>query len=669
MSKMTLVSIAGSGRSGSTLFSLLLAQDKNTFNLGQLRDFWGAYAQNHQCTCMQPLQQCSVWSSVVQAAFGSVWAPALGQMHQQMSAFRKDANALQDWTDATALAALASTHVHFLTKLNHFLKVVQQTSQSQVLVDSSKSPEIALAFSLLQGPTLRVINLVRDPRAVSASWQKKLGGEGGMQGATAWAHRQQRLMRWSQNLQKRFCVVRYEDFAKEPQKIVSQVTAWAGIAPTPALFSGPTTAQLSWDRQHLFPPSNETVLQERRTLVDIAAPNEWRNAANRPLHEQVERAMAPLMERFGYAPEFLAPRAPQTGTPQAARGAPTPQRQMVFLVCSERSGSNLISAMLRCHSLISAPPPYHLCRDVGANLHATLGHDTAAPAWKQLKDLLLTRVHQLKSPQAAQELAQWLSQRKQPDFKALADFVFCTLERASDQHLVFVKENEIHRMMFFILQAYPDAKFVFQVRDPRDFLVSAHGRKSGWFGNKFGSDRHALEIWRADQLGGLQALAHLGPQRVFLQRYEDLVSHPEQVLTALCRFLGVQFEAKMLDFHLSEEANKLAKPGGPRENLNKPLISDNFNKYRKSLSKRQIMMVETYVGDLMKRFAYTLDFPEHNTPSLARVFGPQLTEPIERYMNKDRTPFYPTGYEVSAPLGHLPLPYSLNAPADEQAAS
>ena len=41
----------------------------------------------------------------------------------------------------------------------------------------------------------------------------------------------------------------------------------------------------------------------------------------------------------------------------------------VFLICSERCGSNLISTMMGAHSKVMSPPPYHFARDVILNLH------------------------------------------------------------------------------------------------------------------------------------------------------------------------------------------------------------------------------------------------------------------------------------------------------------
>ena len=331
-----------------------------------------------------------------------------------------------------------------------------------------------------------------------------------------------------------------------------------------------------------------------------------------------------------------------------------------FLICSERSGSNLISTMMACHSAVTAPPPYHLCRDIGNNLHTTLEMGTASPSWQQMKKLIVGRVMKFKSMEEAKRLALWLNAKDRISFGEIARHVYCELDGADSRPTVFIKENNLHRLLFFILQCFPGAKFVFQVRDPRDYLVSAHARKGKWLGNKFGSNRHAMDIWRADQLGGLNALAHLGSERVFFQRYEDLISNPEAVLSALCRFLGLDFEPAMLDFHKSNHAARLAEPGGPRENLNKPLIANNFGQYRQQLSKNQIKMVETYVGDLMERFGYQRDFPDTRVPGLFRVFWPQICEPVERYINGEKRPFYSDGLIVATGLAGAPLatPYA-----------
>lgn len=165
-------------------------------------------------------------------------------------------------------------------------------------------------------------------------------------------------------------------------------------------------------------------------------------------------------------------------------------------------------------------------------------------------------------------------------------------------------------------------------------------------GNKFGSVRNALNVWRDDQLGGLAAYGLLGRERVFLQRYEDLVGRFDETMSALCAFLGLEFDQRMRQFHEAEHAQKLAVKGGPRENLARPLMTDNFRKYRSDLSNGRIRMVEAYLGDLMDLFGYPREFTGRARPGIASVLRPQFTEPFERLLNRDFGAQYESGNEA-----------------------
>jgi hypothetical protein len=330
----------------------------------------------------------------------------------------------------------------------------------------------------------------------------------------------------------------------------------------------------------------------------------------------------------------------------------------VFLICSERCGSNLIATILGAHSKIQSPPPYHFGRDVILNLHLR----DSRPGWDVVREQLLERVRTQSSAAAAATLAAWMDEHPQASAGEFARFVYAGLERKPGATTVFVKENNLHRLLFFVQDCFPAAKFVFQVRDPRDYLVSAEARRGFWAGNKFGSLRHALEVWRADQLGGLQVLGLLGPERVYLQRYEDLVSRPREVLEPLCTFLGLPFEEAMLDFHASEHAARRGASDAARANVARPLMSSNFGKYRRQLPRRKIRVVEAWLGDLMDRFGYERDHVRRGEVRKLHALWPQWTEPFERLVNRETEPFYLSGQKrlrrrlrnVAAPLT---LPY------------
>jgi len=307
----------------------------------------------------------------------------------------------------------------------------------------------------------------------------------------------------------------------------------------------------------------------------------------------------------------------------------------IFLICSERSGSNLISSIVGEHPEVYAHPPYHLGRDLLLRLHEVAKGGVSSSALQVLKRNAVMRVSKNRSEEEAARLAEWFDQQTEISPQAIARFVFQEMPLEAHGKHAFIKENNVHQLLFFLVDCFPDAKFIFQVRDPRDFLLSAVVRRKRWLGNKFGSIRNALNVWREDQLGGLTAYGLLGPERVFLQRYEDLVGRFDETVTDLCAFLGLNFDERMHKFHEAESAQRLAVKGGPRENLARPLMTKNFRKYRKGLSRGQIKIVEAYVGDLMDRFGYPREYTGLASPSFFNVLRPQLTEPLERFINQD----------------------------------
>lgn len=201
-----------------------------------------------------------------------------------MKTFFKEAARCRDWGDPAALQRLRQEHEQFIERLGRFLEVVRETTGTSSFVDTSKSPEMALALSLVQGVDLKVVNLVRDPRAVACSWHKKQRSiKAVIRFSRLWSARQRRLESWSRHQPGRFLRVRYEDFAGQPEAAVGRICEWAGLRQPADLFAAPGHAVVSWERQHLFPPANERLLAERKTRIEIAPAESWKAPAQWPI--------------------------------------------------------------------------------------------------------------------------------------------------------------------------------------------------------------------------------------------------------------------------------------------------------------------------------------------------------------------------------------------------
>jgi hypothetical protein len=270
-----------------------------------------------------------------------------------------------------------------------------------------------------------------------------------------------------------------------------------------------------------------------------------------------------------------------------------------FLLCSERSGSNLIRALLDAHSKIHAPAPVHLGRFwKGHHQYGDLSQDKN---WQTLirHVLLYLKANKYSGVLTEEELLERVRSRR---FTDLYRYIHHKGMAQNGKERLFIKENQTYQYMFFLVHTFPNAKFVFQVRDPRDYVLSC--KKAAMH---YGSIPAAIKVWQDDQSGSLEVSYAIPQAQIFMQRYEDLVTEPEKVLRSLCAFLDVPYESTILSFYKNDKAQQTAKSSRYWENLDKPVLAANVGKFRQGLTPLEIRLVEYRLALLMRRFGYALE--------------------------------------------------------------
>ena len=296
-----------------------------------------------------------------------------------------------------------------------------------------------------------------------------------------------------------------------------------------------------------------------------------------------------------------------------------------FMMCSERSGSNLLTRLMNAHPEVCGPAPVHLLRLLADHRHR-FGDLTVDDHWDAFLnaavDLLRTRLSPWKTEWTPASL------RAACPARTLAGLVRTVYEAEAEAHgatHLWVKTNHLHRYLPIVLGAFPEARIVHQVRDPRDQALS-------WKRSRElrGDAVRASGVWCADQTAAMGVHLQLeGTGRVVWHRYEDLVDDPEPVLRRICAHVGLPYSPQMLGFHEDAAAQTYAAATASWKNVAKPVMKGNHGKFRAHLTEDEIRLVEWRCREPMAFFGYRPDHPVADAGE-GQVLLDRLT-PFERH--------------------------------------
>jgi hypothetical protein len=276
-------------------------------------------------------------------------------------------------------------------------------------------------------------------------------------------------------------------------------------------------------------------------------------------------------------------------------------RSPIFIIGTERSGSNLLRHVLNSHSRIAIPHPPHFMRyfsGIAASYGDLAQERNRRRLARDMLALLAVHIH----PWECAIDEDRVTRESSPTLFGVVAAIHEQYLASTGKARWGCKSTFMIRQVAAAVAEYPDAQFLWLVRDPRD--VAASSRRSIF------STYHpylTARLWREDQACGFQAQEALGERRLLLLRYEDLVVRPEPTLRRLAAFLGEDYEPRMLDFHRSDEARKSAALSESWRNTSRPINAASVGAHREHLSAAERAQVEAVAGPLMLRLGYPVD--------------------------------------------------------------
>jgi len=244
--------------------------------------------------------------------------------------------------------------------------------------------------------------------------------------------------------------------------------------------------------------------------------------------------------------------------------ASAPAEPPVFLVGSERSGTTLLRLMLDHHPEV---------------------------AFEKEFDFVVMQVSDTGELPPVEPFREWIATVRGPNYaidgsagyrELVNDFLrqkqACS---GGKPHVGATVHRNFDRLRFL----WPDARYIHLLRDPRDVARSVV--QKGWAGNVY----QGAEFWINAENCWDSLRGHLADDQAIEIHYEDLVMHTRDVLTDVCRFVGVEYSEKMLGYRADAPQYP---PPDPR------LVA----LWKTKLAPRDVALVEVRTAPLMESRGY-----------------------------------------------------------------
>lgn len=226
--------IAGFGRSGSTLLDRLLGATSMFHSGGEVAGLWSrGLVDDRLCSCGRPFSGCPFWQAVGSASFQSLQPGQVKAIAGYLSNAMSTRYFWRILSRAARRRLVNSAPPELWQATANLYQGMRDAAGSTVVVDSSKLPAYLLLLAHLPSVRLSVVHLVRDPRAVAHSWMRPPTADpdgrssmprfGPVKSALLWIIINGSVEWAARSLRLPYNRLRYEDLVKDPALVVSNL--------------------------------------------------------------------------------------------------------------------------------------------------------------------------------------------------------------------------------------------------------------------------------------------------------------------------------------------------------------------------------------------------------------------------------------------------------------
>lgn len=289
-----------------------------------------------------------------------------------------------------------------------------------------------------------------------------------------------------------------------------------------------------------------------------------------------------------------------------------PEVPFVFIIGRPRSGTTMLRSMLDAHPNVRIPLESAFIKNL-------------FPKYRKIKkwnkEIILKFYHDLlKQPQfnlwaidndfLKQEL---LKMNENLKFQDICKIIYSNVVSFFDKQeiKILADKNPSYTLSIpLLLKIFPDARFIYIVRDHRDNVLSM---KSVDFERPWLSS--LAYRWKYYNIKFLKAY-NKDKSRFHIIRYKDLVSNPEKYLNKLCTFLGIEYTDGMIHYNrIKDEALKVY----PQElieryhkSLFEPVSPSKVGQWKNKMTAKEIKKCDLIVGKYAETMGYERMYRKKN---------------------------------------------------------
>lgn len=221
--------IMGTGRSGTTILEILLANNEGFAGVGEVKHiFRDGFIADHQCSCGRSTRTCELWSSVRRS---TKWTQDdVEHLASTVTKLESHQHFPLTWAGFGSRKA----EQEYSAAARDLFRSVGQARGCKVVVDSSKFAGRALLLAKAFPERIKVLCITRSAEGLIKAFAKQNETEQKPKGplaASAYYLYVLLCMRLVKaRLGKRCFAIRFEDLNRDPQAVFAAIERWSGYS-------------------------------------------------------------------------------------------------------------------------------------------------------------------------------------------------------------------------------------------------------------------------------------------------------------------------------------------------------------------------------------------------------------------------------------------------------